>query len=179
MSTRLGKISLTLDPKSIEKAITEVKLFQKRLREAVKELTKWLTEQGQDVVQAQIIDMNAIDTTLLLNSVYTFFRGRTGHVQVTSPYAIYVEYGTGILGSGHPEGNGWRDPPPPSYKGKTYDRYDSQGHGESGWFYPYGEGQVRWTQGMVTRPFMYMSMLVLERMAEEYGVTIIARYMDG
>lgn len=73
-------------------------------------------------------------------------------------YAVFVEFGTGVMGeeSPHPKAGeeGWE--------------YDVGGHGDSGWWYPTVEGDpnptkkltkqgswVAWTAGMASRPFMY------------------------
>lgn len=80
----------------------------------------------------------------------------------------FVEFGTGIIGASnpHPEAglNSWN--------------YDSNNHGEDGWWYPseYGKKGKRkyqtksgdwlaWTQGMEARPFIYDTYLYLRRKA--------------
>lgn len=82
-------------------------------------------------------------------------------ISIGSDYAIFVEYGTGIVGSQNPHPKldtiGWI--------------YDVNQHGEKGWYYPTIEsdpnpykiminGQLyAWTKGMPSRPFMYETWL--------------------
>lgn len=57
-------------------------------------------------------------------------------------YAIYVEYGTGIIGKGtHPDSGDYQ--------------YDANGHGADGWFFFDDEGVLHWTQGMEAHMFLY------------------------
>lgn len=83
-------------------------------------------------------------------------------------YAIFVEYGTGVIGEDtpHPQAhmNGWV--------------YDVNGHGEYGWWYPSKESDPNptrylskdgtwwaWTRGQQSRPFMYLAWLWASRNA--------------
>lgn len=87
-------------------------------------------------------------------------------ISVNNDYAVFVEYGTGIVGDSfqHPKANeyGWI--------------YDINSHGESGWYYPTTEsdpnpykwvspqgGLYAWTRGMPSRPFMYQTWLWARR----------------
>lgn len=72
-------------------------------------------------------------------------------------HAMYVEYGTGIVGSENPHPHPWI--------------YDVNNHGEKGWFYPTTESDPNpnkhyyngvlyaWTKGQRSRPFMYKTWL--------------------
>lgn len=90
-------------------------------------------------------------------------------VTMSSDYAVFVEYGTGIIGSEiqHPKANehGWI--------------YDVNGHGVLGWWYPTVDSDPNpykwvnpatgvlyaWTAGQQSRPFMYHTWLwVVENM---------------
>lgn len=78
-------------------------------------------------------------------------------IRMGSEYFMYVEYGTGVVGrdSQHPDTSrvGWR--------------YDTNAHGEMGWWYPSSiddpnptkyrndNGWWAWTKGQRARPFMY------------------------
>ena len=82
-------------------------------------------------------------------------------IVVDNEYFSFVEYGTGIVGLGfqHPKAaeDGWE--------------YDTNHHGDSGWWYPSSEddpnptkkltenGWWAWTAGQASRPFMYKSWL--------------------
>lgn len=81
-------------------------------------------------------------------------------------YSMYVEFGTGIVGSGNPHPklteSGWK--------------YDVNEHGQSGWIYPTTSDDPNptkyvgkdgnyyaWTAGTQSRPFMYDTWLWLSR----------------
>lgn len=67
-----------------------------------------------------------------------------GVIKVGANYAIFVEFGTGIVGanSPHPEPEDWQ--------------YDVNSHGENGWWY-FNEKQsrLRWTKGQEASAFVY------------------------
>jgi len=67
-------------------------------------------------------------------------------------HAIYVEFGTGIVGKDkpHKEANKF---------GITYDRNE---HKEKGWIYP-KDNRFYWTKGQPSKPFMYNAKLRLDR----------------
>lgn len=63
---------------------------------------------------------------------------------VASDHVLYVEFGTGIVGSEHPHKHGWE--------------YDINNHGNDGWWYS-KNGSYYWTKGQPARPFMYETWL--------------------
>ena len=71
--------------------------------------------------------------------------GNYGYVKCKCGYAVYVEFGTGVVGSRKPHPDisiaGWK--------------YDVNGHGELGWWYRGKDGTLYWTKGFESRPFMY------------------------
>lgn len=66
-------------------------------------------------------------------------------MEIDSEYALYVEYGTGIVGSESPHPN-------------PISAYDINNHGEKGWIYP-KNGGFYWTKGQPAKPFMYETWL--------------------
>lgn len=82
-------------------------------------------------------------------------------ISVGSDHAMFVEFGTGIVGAGSPH-------PDTSFEDVYWD-YDINGHGEKGWWYPttasdpnpvkkFDAKKNQWfgfTRGMESRPFMY------------------------
>lgn len=61
-------------------------------------------------------------------------------------YAAFVEYGTGVVGKGtHP-------------LAKNY-AYDTNEHGNNGWFFYDDEGNIHWTRGMKAHAYMYHAAL--------------------
>lgn len=160
----IGSIEMTLDPGSIQKAITEVRHIQEQLVLAMNELIEKLALEGAQIARAEVVAMDAVDTGELERSIYGYFDSgsRIGYVIAGAPHAFYVEYGTGIYGD-HPEAKavGWS--------------YDPKGHGEGGWFYLSDrDGKVHWTRGMVSRPFMYSTLAWLEEAAQSLGMSILS-----
>ena len=168
-------IRFTLDPNSIERAAREVNRFAMQVQYIVDELVRRLTDEGVNVAIAHIYAMDAYDTGDLVDSISGYYNDEThtGFVFAGSFHAIYVEYGTGIVGKSndeHPEIQGeWK--PPPS----QYTEHDTNHHGEAGWWYkaPFGwympaDGsgvRLAWTKGMRARPFMYETQKRLEQMS--------------
>ena len=102
-------------------------------------------------------------------------------INMGSDYAVFVEYGTGIIGSQNQHPNPARD-------GWIY---DVNKHGENGWWYPSNsqdpnknkyiteDGTIlAWTQGMRSRPFMYDTWLWASRSANQIIVKRINRELE-
>lgn len=160
----IGSIEMTLDPGSIQKAITEVRHVQEQLVLAMNELMDKLATEGAQIAKAEVVAMGAVDTGELERSIYGHFDSltRIGYVIAGAAHAFYVEYGTGVYGN-HPEAKaaGWS--------------YDPKGHGDGGWFYLSDrDGQVHWTRGMVSRPFMYNTLTWMEEAARALGMRILS-----
>lgn len=80
----------------------------------------------------------------------------TGRIHVGADYAIFVEYGTGIVGANNPHPE-----PAPGWK------YDSHGHGTKGWVYVGKDGKTHWTAGEPARPFVYSTREFMRQHAGE------------
>lgn len=81
----------------------------------------------------------------------------TGRIVIGSDYAIFVEYGTGIVGenSPHPE-------PAPGWS------YDVNGHGEKGWsYFDAKQNRYRWTKGEPAHAFVYRTREFMRQHAGE------------
>ena len=155
----LKSIEMELSTQSIKHAIQEVKAFRDELKAKCWELVKALTMEGAEIAKMQVVSLEAFDTGELEQSIQGLFfpSERCGFVIAGAPYAIYVEYGTGIVGksSPHPEAEG------------NYD-YDVHQHGATGWVYKSDkDGKYHWTAGYVSRPFMYNTLRWLEEAAPE------------
>ena len=140
-------ITFTLDSASIEAAVTELNNFIDNVRQMMGELVKQLTEQGVQIAMTNIASFGAVDTGELSDSMWGFYDedAHVGIIRSNAYYAVFVEYGTGIVGSmaAHPDLAGEWLPP----GGWTYDH---NGHGENGWFYTSDrDGKRHWTRGQV------------------------------
>lgn len=147
-------IRFKIDEEEIARAIREVKAYKKLFLSKCEDLVKELTAQGAEIARAQVAQLDAIYTGDLQNSIGDYFSTKTGVgiIRADAYYAIYVEFGTGVVGSQspHPNPQGWQ--------------YDKNGHGDEGWFY-YDEKaeKWRWTKGFKSRPFMYNTARELEK----------------
>jgi len=148
-----------LNTKDIDRAIREVREFKRELTGKLRLFMQRLTEDGTAIAKYQVISLGAYDTGDLAESLegevmYTD-GGNKGIIFTSSPYAAFVEFGTGVMGQGspHPE-KPWA--------------YDVNEHGEAGWvYYDEREERFRWTKGMPSRPFMYNTAIELESRARQ------------
>jgi len=153
------KITMRLDPNSISKAINELKDYREEFKKRVRLFMERLTEAGAMTAKLELVDLGAIATAELLNSIehevmYTD-GGNKGVIFSNCKWACFVEFGTGVMGEGSPH---------PSLPWA----YDINNHGEAGWtYFDENEGRFRWTKGMPSRPFMFNTARELERIAPE------------
>lgn len=155
-------IRFSLNEKDINRAIREVAKFKKSFLEKCNRLIKVLTDEGAEIARIKVAELDAVYTGELMNSIEGYYSPslQAGFIRAGAYYAIYVEFGTGVVGSqsSHPNPQGWQ--------------YDVNGHGDEGWVYYDDEsGKFRWTKGFKSRPFMYNTARQLEkeckRIAEE------------
>lgn len=164
----LKNINFTLDPASIEMAIQVTIDFRNHLRTAMEQLIQTLIKKGVEIAKAELIFFwnPAYDTGTLSNSIVSeMLNEREGVVKTDVDYAMFVEYGTGIVGAiqHHPEPNGYQ--------------YDIHEHGIEGWVYFGTDGKFHTTAGMASRPFMYNTLRDLEEEAKAIGGQVIAEYI--
>lgn len=180
MSRRTVRVvEMTLDSWSIANAIVEIHEFRQQLTDGMNDLIRKLSQDGEEIAKMQVVSMDAVYTGYLESSIYGYFDPMKGigYVIAGSPYAIYVEYGTGAVGAGDEPGpNGEAGEPHPAAVGNW--KYDKHHHGASGWVYKSDrDGKFHWTKGYVSRPFMYNTLRWLEEAAETTGADIILKNM--
>ena len=160
-------IKFSLDTASINKAQKEIQNYKKELKNKTNQLLIALTDWGVEIAKVQIAEMNAVETSELLGSIGGYFSPNVGagFIYAGAPYAIFVEMGVGIKGAQapHPEPlAGWI--------------YDSNNHGESGWWYTDPkDGRSRWTRGVKSRPFLWNTARELERICEGVAKEVFSR----
>ena len=160
-------IKFTLDQKDIDRAIKELKQFKKDFLKKCNQLVQELTDHGVDVAKVEVTQLDAVYTGELRNSIEGYFSPQTGIGIISSGdtlYAMYVEFGTGVVGSQSPHPN------PQGYI------YDINAHGESGWvYYDDDSGSFRWTKGFKSRPFMYNTARQLEKDCKKIAQDVFGR----
>lgn len=159
MAKKTLKAGLSIS--SIKNLQKELKRYQENLVNKAARLAKRLSEEGVDIAQVKIADLDAIFTGELIASVHSEFKDSTKSgaifaIVADSSHAIYVEMGTGIVGARHP----YPGKLPAVYaQGKTIRQIAD---GRYGWFYKDDNGNWWFTEGMPSRPFMYLTSLELQ-----------------
>lgn len=142
-------ISFGLSVREVQNAIKELRQYQSDLNRKCEILAQRLAEEGVVIAKIKIMQFPAVYTGELLNSIQSepgamISNGSQCIIYTGCEWAPFVEFGTGIIGSGNPH----PDPGLANWK------YDVNEHGEAGWHY-YKDGKWNWTKGMPSRPFMY------------------------
>lgn len=153
MSVR--KIKMSLNTKSINGAVKELEKYKAELKIKVNLLMQTIVATGEQVAKAQVIALGAKYTGDLANSIHGAYNPQShiGLIYAGAWYAVYVEFGTGIIG---------KDSPHPIWQESGW-QYDVNKHGEMGWiFLDEKDGTYHWTQGFESRPFMYNTARILE-----------------
>lgn len=159
----MHKITVSLG--NIDRAIKQIEEYEKKLQQNIKDFLSKLLESGVDIARVKIVELGAIDSGELQNSLaFTLYKeGNKGILFTDCQHACYVEFGTGIKGSISPH---------PTLPWE----YDVNGHGEDGWYYYDAEqGRIRFTKGMPSRPFMYETAKELEKKAVEIAKEVFSR----
>ena len=158
----MGKtININLfDQKSIQAAVKALRNYENSLEYKCRLLAETMAEKGVEIARVQISDLDAIFNQELLRSIHAEYVGsvKGGGVWAVvagTDHAAFVEFGTGIVGKQSPypyqlpEGVDWQ-----YASGKTIRQLTD---GRYGWFYPADDGKWYFTEGMPSRPFMYLT----------------------
>lgn len=147
------KVDLT--ERSIRQAIADIEVYEDTLLEKVDEFTRKLAEKGVEYAKIQLLHYGAYQTGKLYNSIHlekgdVIQNGAQYIVKTDCDYAIFVEFGTGPVGSAHshPSGDGvyrstgWGfSPVPQGWRGRVYHNKDGS--------------EVAFTMGQPSKPFMW------------------------
>ena len=174
MLKRIYEVNV-FDDASISNIIRELENYRDELEMKMHILMSRLTDEGIEYAKIYIGQMDWYGTLGWISSQINGYYDATTHrgvIKCDDSRAMFVEFGTGIVGSTHPHpGNlfGWI--------------YDVNGHGVGGWWYPtkandpnpnkkeYNGQLYAWTAGMPSRPFMYDTgvhlELVIDKIARE------------
>lgn len=99
-------IKVKLNPNSVEKAIKELQDYKAEIKRRVKLLIEMLVDRGADIARAKVIEYDAYNYGNLYNSISGVITEERGLIQVDSEYALFVEFGTGPIGSQNPHPGG-------------------------------------------------------------------------
>lgn len=148
------RLELELRKTSVDYAMKYIENEAKEeLLAKVDEFVKRIAEEGADYAKLQILNMRAIDTSTLHNSIdikpgQVISNGSSWIIFTDCYYAQYVEFGTGTQGAKnpHPSGKGKYNQDLSNKVRNPFNKNDP----DLGWFYG-----GTWTSGMASRPFMY------------------------
>ena len=143
------------DRNSIQKAINTLSKDKEKINSGFIKSVEELTRMGYEYMRSIV----KIDSGELAGSItYEYDKqSNTGKILVGASYAIFVEYGTGIVGKSNPH--------PEPIAGWTY---DAGGHGEAGWtYYDEKQGKYCHTYGQGASAFVYRTVEYLKQQADE------------
>lgn len=159
-------MNVTINLSDMVKSVRDFKRFEALVQRGISEGIDDLAEKTKRRL-IKNMEYYGLGNTNLPSSIVVTRIGFGGiSIVVADEEALFIEYGTGIVGEGEPH-------PDPQTVGK-YDAYDSQGHGYDGWVY-IKNGRYRWTAGQESKPFMYHTWLYVERNASRIIRRNIAR----
>ena len=144
----------------------DIEKYQNSIDYKAKLLAENLADMGVEIARVKISSLDAIFTGELIQSVHTEYKssirgGAIFCVVADSEHAVFVEFGTGVVGQKNPY-------PYPFPKGVSWEYASGKtirqlSDGRYGWFYKGDNGQWYFTEGMESRPFMYETSLELEK----------------
>lgn len=153
------RIKFSLSTASVRSAMDELRAYKKWTQEKCDELALELAKRGTFLIRMKIAEYDAIDTGALISAVSYPEQIGPGRYRISlrvdngvgDNYALFVEYGTGVVGasSPHPEAGeaGWN-----YASGETI---FTTKDGRVGWIYPKGDGTFRFTEGQKARPYWH------------------------
>ena len=162
------KVNLA-DSKSFKFAEQYLYQMETETKKAVQDSLHEIGERVKNHLIEELCEMGLCDSSFI-NQIVVKQYGKGLSVYVTSQHMMYVEFGTGIVGSNDPHPN-------TSFMDESWE-YDINHHGEKGWWYPTtsrdknknkkvgANGQLyAFTKGQRSRPFMYNTWLYSRRIA--------------
>jgi hypothetical protein len=168
---RQTDIRISLNSKGdIDKAITEIKKYKKRIEKRILELIDVMCEQGADYAS---IAMGHYDTGYTFNSIIGYREGNRGIIQAGG-HSVWIEFGTGVKGqnSPHPSSEYMQKANWEYMVGKTI---HTQPNGVVGWYYPADDGTWKFTQGLPSQHFMYDTARYVERKFKENAEKVFSK----
>lgn len=160
-------LTATLSVASIKQLQKDLEKYRDSLTYKARLLAEKLSERGVEIARVQIADLDAIFTGELIQSLHSEYKGSTQYgaifaVVTDSKHAAFVCFGTGWKGKNSPypyplpDGVSW------DYNvGKTIRQ--NAVTGRYYWFYPGQDGLWHYTEGMPSRPFLYLTNMEMIR----------------
>ncbi len=145
----MPKYTTGLSARGFRALSKEIRKYRYGLQEKCEEFARKMAEEGVAIAEMKIGSKDAVYTGELLESMKLkqgdiIYDGASFCIYTDCPWAKFVEFGTGIVGSKNPH---------PDTSIANW-KYDTNKRGEAGWYY-FRDGKWHWTDGMPSRPFMY------------------------
>lgn len=137
-------MKITINLSDYKRNLKEIEKYSTKIEKNKKEILKKISERGEEIAKNNVTALGAFDSGNLAGSITHSYTEEKAVISTSCPYASYVEFGTGVVGSTAPH----------PLSGEMGITYDFNNHGEKGWYY-YKNGKIHWTKGMPHRPFMY------------------------
>ena len=153
----MKKITIQLSEESIKAAVKEIGKYKRELSQKARLLVQRLVEAGVEIAKQEVLTLGAFDSGELHDSLdgLMYTDGARGIIFTNCGHAAFCEFGTGVVGAASPH------PTMPW-------EYDINSRGEKGWvYYDEKQGRFRWTKGMPSRPYMYLTARQLEERVVE------------
>lgn len=148
---------------NVPDVIARLRKYRNSLHERMNEIISQLVVEGEIVARAEIVEMDAVFTGELANSITSFYdeQSRIGFVRCDADYGMFVEFGTGIVGSQAPYSGTAMAEIGYQYGGGT--TYVQTEDGRVGWYFPARDGKWYFTEGQPSHPFMWETAQILKR----------------
>jgi hypothetical protein len=181
VSVNLGTITFELTEASIQQAIYDLAAAYEKIYDAIGKLIESLAKvEGVTVAKLNLMTATgSMDEVVSgigesIQGVY-YPEERCGYIFSDNPQAVYLEYGTGIIGAANfhvGAAIGESTPPVMVYttndgRARTYTKYDTYEHGSEGWVYYNDMGEAVRTLGEPAGMFLYNTLKWLRERAPE------------
>ena len=171
-------ITFNLSVSSVKAAIKDLEDYKKDLANKCNMLSQKLAEKGVEIAKAEIISLDAVFTSELLESIHS---EKTGSgiwaVIAGTNHCAFVEFGTGQVGQSSPYPYEFPDGVSWAYNSGLTIRQAMEDivihgstfvkAGEYYWTYIGKDGKLHITKGMPSRPFMHNTANELRDIIEE------------
>lgn len=151
-------MKLTITSKGLDSLITEINQVKVEMDSVPGEILEELLSEGERIMSGNI-DMSEVADSVTSYVSIVEKGSAKGYISAEHESAVYLEYGTGIVGvwNPHPElPIGWV--------------YDINEHGYSGWVYWDSSGRKRWTMGLPSNQFILKTREELQREAGDIAI---------
>ena len=155
--------------------IAQLREYRNSIQARMDEVIRQLVAQGEVIARAEIVEMDAVFTGELANSIDNFFDAQThtGFIRCNADYGMFVEFGTGIIGSEAPyPGVAMADVGYRYGGGTTYVQTED---GRVGWYFPARDGKWYFTEGQPSRPFMWETTQLLKSQVIPIARSVFAK----